>query len=131
VTVVERTPVAVVADGSGWAYIDASGVAYARAPAPSGRRGLPVVRTRRGDGGALTSAAAVLAALPKGLRDRVATVDARSEDSVVLRWRGKGSVVWGSPERSADKARVLAVLMKAEKKASVYDVSAPDAPTVR
>ena len=132
VTVVERTPVAVVADGSGWAYVDASAVAYAKAPAPNGKRGsLPVIRTRRGDAGALHSAAAVTGVLPKVLRARVATVDAQSEDSVILRLQHKGSVVWGSPERSADKARVLAVLMKAEKNASVYDVSAPDAPTVR
>lgn len=132
VTVVERTAVAVVADGSGWAYVDASGAAYAKARAPDGSRGsLPVIRTRRGDGGALHSAAAVVGVLPKALRARVATVDAQSEDSVVLRLQRKGSVVWGSPERSADKARVLAVLMKAEKSATVYDVSAPDAPTVR
>ena len=38
-------------------------------------------------------------------------------------------VVWGSTERGERKAAVLAVLLA--RKARVYDVSAPDAPTTR
>jgi cell division protein FtsQ len=37
------------------------------------------------------------------------------------------TVVWGGGDRSARKAAVLAVLL--HRKARIYDVSAPDAPT--
>jgi cell division protein FtsQ len=38
-------------------------------------------------------------------------------------------VLWGSVDRGARKAAVLAVLVT--RRAAVYDVSAPDAPTTR
>ncbi|RZS82914.1 cell division protein FtsQ [Motilibacter rhizosphaerae] len=132
VQVVERQPVAVVQKGSGWSYVDAAGTAFAAAPATAGRSAdVPVIRTRRGDTGALRSAAAVVAVLPGAVLAQLTSVDADSVDSVTLRLHGGSSVVWGSPEGSARKAQVLAVLMRSVSGGTVYDVSAPEAPTVR
>ena len=48
---------------------------------------------------------------------------------VTLRLTRDRTVVWGSPERGDRKATVLTALMS--RRADVYDVSAPDAPTTR
>ena len=52
-----------------------------------------------------------------------------SREHVELRLRKDRRVLWGSSERGPRKAAVLAVLLA--KKAAVYDVTAPDAPTTR
>ncbi|RKS74122.1 cell division protein FtsQ [Motilibacter peucedani] len=133
VTVQDREPVGVVADGGGWSYVDATGAAFAPAPAEEAKDplGHPVLRTRKGDVAALRSAARVVAALPDTLLGSVAHVDASTADSVTLVLRSGKSVVWGSPDRSARKATVATVLMKSVADGKTYDVSAPDAPTVR
>ena len=123
IVVVERTPIAVVPDGASFAYLDATGTSFssvARAP-----RGMPVVSATTDD--ALRSAAAVVAALPAGLRAVVSTVTATTHDDIVLRLAAGPTVRWGSAEQSDRKAAVLAALLKV--KASSYDVSAPDLPT--
>ena len=133
VSVVEREPVGIVADGTGWSYVDRTGVAFAPAPAAETKDplGHPVLRTRRGDLGALRSAAAVVGGLPQALLLQVARVDAQSVDSVSLALRSGKTVLWGSPDRSVRKATVLAALRTSVTDGRTYDVSAPDAPTVR
>lgn len=123
IVVVERTPIAVVPDGSAFAFLDATGTSFgsvARTP-----RGLPVVKATTED--ALRSAAAVVAALPAGLRSAVSTVTAATHDDIVLTLVTGPTVRWGSAEQSDRKAAVLAALLKV--KAASYDVSAPDLPT--
>jgi cell division protein FtsQ len=112
-----------VPDGSSYAYLDATGTSFgsvARAP-----RGQPVVKATTDD--ALRSAAAVVAALPTGLRASVSTVTATSHDDIVLTLAAGPTVRWGSAEQSDRKAAVLAALLTV--KAVSYDVSAPDLPT--
>ena len=127
----ERTAAAARQIGSSYALIDRTGVAFAtltRRP-----KGLPVI-TAPADAGRPTLRAAVdvLDQLPAGLRDQVRLVQAAGPDEVVLRLSRHRTVVWGSAERGARKAAVLAVLLHRKAlKASTYDVSAPDAPTTR
>jgi len=128
ITVRERTPAAVQARGTSWVLVDRSGVAFAtqeRRPA-----GLPLVSAPVDAGApALRAALDVLDALPIDVRDAVRQVRAASREHVTMRLTKDRTVVWGSPERSDRKAAVLAVLLS--RKASVYDVSAPDTPTTR
>lgn len=135
ITVVERTPAAVVQAGSSWTLVDASGVAFATVP----RRpaGLPLLTTPSAAVGAappaaLTAAVSVVAALPEGLAAQVTQVSAQTPDHVVLSLTRGRTVVWGDAGRPQRKALVAqALLGQSTPKVTTVDVSAPDAPTTR
>ncbi len=125
----ERVPAAAQQRGGGYLLVDRDGVAFdqvARRP-----RGLPLVSAPVDAGPpALRAALDVLDALdvvPASVRGEVRQVRAAGPDDVRVQLSRGRTVVWGSAERGARKAAVLAVLLT--RKASVYDVSAPDAPT--
>lgn len=128
IAVTERQPVAVQARGPAYVLVDRTGVAFASVP----RRpaGLPLVSAPVDAGPAAVRAAlAVLGQLPASALGQVRQVRAASPEQVeVLLTHGR-TVRWGSAERGARKAAVLAVLMS--RRATVYDVSAPDAPVTR
>lgn len=128
IAVRERAPAAVVRKGADWLLVDRGGVAFAldrRRP-----DGLPVLDAPSGAGRAqLRSALDVLDSLPAAVRSDVREVSVVSAEEVTLRLSKGRSVVWGSTERAERKAAVLSVLLS--RKASVYDVSAPDTPTTR
>lgn len=128
IAVRERTPAAVVREGAGWLLVDRTGVAFA-----SERKrlvGLPVLDAPADAGRTeLRSALEVLDSLPAAVRADVREVSVVSAEEVTLRLSKGRSVVWGSTERAERKAAVLTVLLS--RKASVYDVSAPDTPTTR
>jgi cell division protein FtsQ len=129
ITVVERVPVAVVArPGAGLLLVDGSGAQIeqvAKAPA-----GLLRIRAAAGvDQVAMREALAVVAALTPELRPEVTALSVASRDDIVLTLRGGRTVVWGSGENSVRKVAVLTALLP--KKATMYDVSAPDAPAFR
>jgi cell division protein FtsQ len=123
--VTERTPVAAVHTGAGYRLIDAEGVTFRSVPGP---RKLPVIEAGSHPQ-AGKEAAAVVAALPVELEQKVAQVQAATMDSITLQLRDGREVVWGSAEGSALKAKVLAALL--ERKAAVYDVSVPGSPTLQ
>lgn len=128
VTVVEREAVAVVESGGVVRGLDADGVLFRTFPSKPGD--LPLVRVSaatRSD--ALAEAALVIDVLPDDLARRVDHLRVETVDSISLQLRNGRSVFWGSAEDSADKADVLAVLLK--RKASVYDVSVPGQPTLK
>jgi cell division protein FtsQ len=129
ITVVERQPVAVVDIGGQLRGMDADGVvfrSYAKAPAT-----LPRVQTSADTGSeALREGALVVAALPKALAAKVDHVDVETVDEISLVLRDDREVEWGSAERSAQKAEVLADLLTAVD-AQHYDVSVPGQPTTR
>jgi cell division protein FtsQ len=131
VTIVERSPVARVHQGSDDELVDGSGHAFAAVPsAPSALVPLTLGAPVPGAGDADARAAmAVLAALRPPIRGQVASVTALSPVDVVLHLRGGRSVVWGGPGESARKAAVLAALMVTP--AHSYDVSTPDVPVTR
>ncbi|MFD7920391.1 cell division protein FtsQ/DivIB [Streptomyces sp. NPDC059740] len=135
VRVAERTPLLSLRRGGKYGELDADGVLFATVAAPA--RGVPLLhlagRVPSGAGRAYRSrpyreAAEVVSALPSRLRTQVLQVRVGSFDDVTLELTGDRSVVWGSSEEGAAKARVLAALMKAAPHARRYDVEAPSAP---
>jgi cell division protein FtsQ len=134
IKITERVPVvAVRMAGGGYDLVDASGVIVrwtAARPAA-----LPLFltsltgRTLRGDPG-LAQTSAVLAELPRWLSQSVAqatvaeeSAGAPADDQVTLYLRDHKTVVWGGTDRAAQKARELAILMRAPDQ--YFDVSAP------
>lgn len=128
ISVRERTPAAVQPRGASWVLVDRAGVAFdteTRRP-----KGLPMVSAPVDAGRpALRAALDVLAALPDRVGDQVRQVRAADAEHVTIRLSRGRTVLWGSTERAGRKASVLAVLLS--RRASVYDVSAPDTPTTR
>jgi cell division protein FtsQ len=124
----ERAPVAVVRRAGVLRGLAADGVLFRRfAGRPAN---LPLVRAgshTRTD--ALAEAAKVVRALPADLVAKVAHVDVRTIDDISLRLRDGRTVLWGSADRSADKAKVLVVLLT--HKARFYDVTVPSRPAIR
>lgn len=128
VEVTERVAVAVIPQGNGFRGLSADGVlfrGYGARPA-----GLPEVRARANAGeDALRESARVVGSLPPGLLRRVAHVSVATIDQITLVMRGGRLVTWGNSSQSAQKAEVLAVLMK--RPSSQIDVSVPGRPTTR
>ena len=102
--------------------VDAEGVAFT----PIGRipKDLPTVR---GTDAGLPAAMAVYTSLPPALAQKVVRLAAQTRDDVTLTLRSGVVVRWGSAEQPELKAAVLETLM--ERRARIYDVSAPELPT--
>lgn len=77
----------------------------------------------------LGDVAAVIAFAAPVLGERITLVRAQAVDQIEIRLDDGDTVVWGSADQSEVKAQVLSVLLQVE--ATVYDVSAPGAPTTR
>ena len=129
----ERRPVAYTQlAGGGYGLIDPHGQVYRAIDTPP--TGLPQVAgptpvNAPGSAPADPSMAAavdVARRLPPFLARRVETVWAASTEDVRLQLRDGDQVRWGGTRDGAAKARVLRLLLRHP--ASVYDVSAPDAP---
>ncbi|MCM3613453.1 FtsQ-type POTRA domain-containing protein [Microbacterium enclense] len=133
VNVVERTPIGAMQTAAGFTVVDAAGVALSTTPdAPAGQ---PVLEIAEGTGSAAFHAAGrVVRALPDAVRSQVTGVTASTPDDVTLTLGASGSkVVWGSADRSAEKAVVLDRLMQKSPpdRAKEYDVTSPEAGVVR
>ncbi|MCJ1707981.1 FtsQ-type POTRA domain-containing protein [Microbacterium sp. VKM Ac-2923] len=133
VNVVERTPIGAMQTAAGFTVVDAAGVALSTTPdAPAGQ---PVIDIAEGTGSAAFHAAGrVMRALPDAVRAQVTRVSASTPDDVTLTLGASGStVVWGSADRSAEKAVVLDRLVQKSPpdRAKEYDVTSPDAGVVR
>ncbi|MEV7765502.1 FtsQ-type POTRA domain-containing protein [Microbacterium sp. NPDC089180] len=133
VNVVERTPIGALQTPAGFTVVDAAGVALSTTPdAPGGQ---PLLEISGGTGSAAFHAAGrVMRALPDAVRARVTGVSASTPDDVTLTLGATGSrVVWGSADRSAEKAIVLDRLMTQSPpdRAKEYDVTSPEAGVVR
>ena len=126
--IVERAPVAAIVNGAEFELLDPAGIVVQSSPTRPD--GVPVISI--GDQGtdspAFSSVVEVLLALPPELLAQVDTISATTKDNVTFALRGVGqSVVWGSSESSAYKARVLAAMVANQDAAAKveYDVSAP------
>lgn len=130
ITITERVPVAVVHRGSSMRLIDAAGVDFAGAPpgAPYPKLDLNLATTPAAD---VQAALAVIHTLPGPVLRRVASVQAYNPTDVRLILTDGAIVIWGSADRTLDKAQVFAALERQHPKATTYDVSAPDAPAVK
>ena len=133
IVVRERVPVAVVRRAGRYYQLDRHGVTVV--DGPSRPQGLPSLSSASpGPTDAPTLAALrVLEGLPDRLRARVTGVEAPSQESVTLRMAGGRTVVWGSAERGAEKARLVEALQRsaAGRYARTIDVSSPEVVTTR
>jgi cell division protein FtsQ len=137
--ITERVPVAAVRGADGrYTQVDVAGVSFADAPAPP--PGVPVVELSLSAAGKaalpdfpeaelVDSAVQIAKALPPSVARDTSAVVVHSYDDMELQLVGGATVLWGSPERDARKAVVLAALLK--QKAMTYNVTAPDDPALR
>jgi cell division protein FtsQ len=127
VAVTERRPLLAILQPDGYALVDAQGVAFETRPrVPAG------VLTTEADptnGPLLVDLGAVAAALPDGLRGKVARVKATSGGDVTLVMASGTTVHWGDADESPLKAQIVAALLT--KKPRAIDVSAPHNPALR
>jgi cell division protein FtsQ len=144
VSLVSREPVAAVPQRTsmesggpsrpGYALLDIEGFAVGWTESPPD--GLPVVSVpvvAEGRNRSLEAVLTILDALPPELAAEVATIEARTRDTVRMGLRDGKSVVWGSAADAALKIRVLQALRAAPAAvdAREYDVSAPTLPITR
>ncbi|MFJ9419525.1 cell division protein FtsQ/DivIB [Streptomyces sp. NPDC101227] len=133
----ERTPELVMRSGGKYREVDREGVRFATVrTAP---RGIPLLEMTVSDSPSLRrfgidrlrrAAVEVTRQLPEAVRKDLKKVRVASYDSLTLELADGRTVVWGSPERGAEKARVLTALLKAAGDAHHFDLSVPSAPAV-
>jgi cell division protein FtsQ len=133
IRIIEREPLGAVTSATGFDVVDAAGIVLeSTAEMPEG---LPLIALdpEEGDGEVFAAVSEVLLSLPVALLAEVDSISATTRDDVTFVLRGVGqSVVWGSANRSAFKARVLAAMIQ-ESDPSVkyeFDVSAPESVVV-
>jgi len=128
ITVVERVPVAVKDFPDGPHLYDRDGVDFATAPPPPNLPYLDV--DNPGPADLPTKAAlAVLTTLRPEVAGQVGRIAAPSVAAITLTLTDGRQVVWGTNDRTEEKAQKLAALLT--RPGRVYDVSSPDLPTVK
>ncbi|WP_067438382.1 cell division protein FtsQ/DivIB [Nocardioides jensenii] len=128
VRVTERVAVAVVERGGALRGIDATGFGFRDYKVAPPR--LPRLKVDDDTGTeAVAEGAKVLASLPATIAGKVEYVELHTVDQISLKLRDGRTIEWGSAERSEDKSKVIALLLR--QKADVYDVTVPGQPTTR
>jgi cell division protein FtsQ len=137
ITVVERTPVAVVEQAGRRTLIDGEGVPFdtISGEPPAGVVALDVADPGPDDP-ATEAALSAIVALPDRVRERLVEVTARSPREITLRLDGGTTVLWGSGDKAAEKATVLTALLQQIESGSLeaagtLDVSTPGAVVLR
>jgi cell division protein FtsQ len=128
ITIVERVPVVVKDFPDGPHLYDRDGVDFATAPPPPALPYLDVDNPGPSDP-ATKAALAVLTALRPEVVAQVGRIAAASVASITLTLTDGRTVIWGTNERTEEKAQKLAALLT--QPGRVYDVSSPDLPTVK
>ena len=128
ITVVERVPVVVKDYPDGPHLFDKDGVDFATAPPPSNLAYLDTDNPGPSDP-ATKAALAVMTARPPDVAGQVARVSAPSVAAITLTLGDGREVVWGTTDRTEEKAQKLAALLT--QPGHTYDVSSPDLPTVK
>ncbi|BBZ16141.1 cell division protein FtsQ/DivIB [Mycolicibacterium gadium] len=128
VTIVEREPVVVKDYPDGPHLFDRDGVDFAIGVPPPG---VPYLDTKNpGPHDAPTKAALeVMTSLRPEVAAQVARVDAPSVAAITLQLTDGRQVIWGTTDRTEEKALKLGALLTQPGK--TYDVSSPDLPTVK
>jgi cell division protein FtsQ len=127
IRIAERAPIATLATASGYSVVDPAGIVIETGSERPPKLPLIELGSASKNSAAFTASVGVLLALPADLLARVDTVSAQTGDDVTLTLTGGTTVVWGSPEQSALKARALAAAVAAPDSAGAksFDVSAP------
>ncbi|BBZ70028.1 cell division protein FtsQ/DivIB [Mycobacterium paraseoulense] len=128
ITIVERVPVAVKDFPDGPHLFDHDGVDFATGPPPPALPYLDVANPGPNDP-ATKAALQVLTALRPEVAGQVARVAAPSVASITLTLGDGRVVIWGTTDRTDEKAEKLAALLT--QPGRTYDVSSPDLPTVK
>ena len=128
ITIVERVPVVVKDFPDGPHLFDRDGVDFATAPPPPNLPYLEVDNPGPSDP-ATKAALEVMTALPPDVAAQVARVSAPSVTAVTLTLGDGREVVWGTTDRTDEKAQKLAALLT--QPGHTYDLSSPDLPTVK
>lgn len=128
ITIVERVPVAVKDFPDGPHLFDRDGVDFATAPPPTSLPYLDVENPGPNDP-ATKAALQVLTALRPEVAAQVARIAAPSVASITLSLTDGRTVIWGTADRTEEKAQKLAALLT--QPGRTYDVSSPDLPTVK
>ena len=128
ITVVERVPVVVKDFPDGSHLFDRDGVDFATAPPPPNLPYLEADNPGPNDPSTM-AALEVMTALRPEVAGQVARVSAPSVASVTLTLVDGREVVWGTTDRTEEKAQKLAALLT--QPGHTYDVSSPDLPTVK
>jgi cell division protein FtsQ len=137
ITVVERTPVAVVGTPGRRSLVDARGVLFDTITGDAPEGAVPLEVADPGPDDAPTMAAlGALTALPDDVRGQVAGAAATSAEDVSLTLEDGTTVRWGTPEQTDEKAAALTAVLDqiasgALEPAGTIDVSTPDAVVLR
>lgn len=128
ITVVERVPVVVRDYPDGPHLFDRDGVDFATAAPPPGLPYLDADNPGPADPPTL-AALGVMTALRPEVVAQVSRIAAPSVAALTLTLTDGRTVVWGTIDRTEEKAEKLAALLT--QPGRVYDVSSPDLPTVK
>lgn len=128
ITIVERVPLVVKDFPDGPHLYDRDGVDFATAPPPPALPYIDVENPGPSDP-ATKAALAVLTALRPEVVAQVGRIAAPSVASITLTLTDGRTVIWGTNERTEEKAEKLGALLT--QPGRVYDVSSPDLPTVK
>jgi cell division protein FtsQ len=128
ITVVERVPVVVKDYPDGVHLFDRDGVDFATGPPLPG---IPYLDTQNPgpDDPATEAALQVMTSLRPEVAGQVGRVSAPSVAAITLTLVDGRTVVWGTTDRTEEKALKLAALLT--QPGRIYDVSSPDLPTVK
>ncbi|UXA16221.1 cell division protein FtsQ/DivIB [Mycobacterium sp. SMC-4] len=128
VTIVERVAVVIRDYPDGVHQFDRDGVDFATGPPPPG---VPYLETENPgpQDPATLAALQVMTSLRPEVAAQVGRVSAPSVASITLTLVDGRTVVWGTTDRTEEKALKLAALLT--QPGQVYDVSSPDLPTVK
>jgi cell division protein FtsQ len=128
ITITERIPVVVKDFPDGPHLFDRDGVDFATAPPPPALPYIDVDSPEPAD--PVTRAALmVLIALRPEVASQVGRIAAPSVASITLTLADGRTVIWGTNDRTDEKAEKLAALLT--QPGRTYDVSSPDLPTVK
>lgn len=128
ITIVERVPIVAKDYPDGTHLFDKDGVDFATAPPPPGLPYLDVDNPGPNDE-PTRAALEVMTALSPDVVGQVSRVAAPSVASVTLTLTDGRTVVWGTTDRTQEKAEKLAALLT--QPGRTYDVLSPDLPTVK
>jgi cell division protein FtsQ len=128
IIILERIPLVVKDFPDGPHLFDHDGVDFATAPPPPGLPYIDVDNPGPTDP-ATKAALAVLTALRPEVVAQVSRIAAPSVASITLTLADGRTVIWGTNDRTEEKAQKLTALLT--RPGRTYDVSSPDLPTVR